>query len=101
MPDRDAGADRRRRWISDAVLVAVNAGVVLALFGGLIIGRPDNPWLRLALAVSGVTALLLAGLWLDRHEARHESAAMDDNDDDFASRRPASGYAAPAVGADD
>jgi hypothetical protein len=67
----------RRRFVA-ALPGLLYTTLVLALFGGIAIDHlPESPTLQLGLVGGGAVLLLLAALWLDRREARHDTAAPE------------------------
>jgi hypothetical protein len=71
--------DRWRRLTSDAVLVVIYAGVVWALFGGFADDRISrSATAKIALTSTAMMVLVVAGIWLDRREARREGALPED-----------------------
>jgi hypothetical protein len=67
----------RRRFVA-ALPGLLYTALVLALFGGIAIDHlPESPTARLGLVAGGAALLLLAALWLDRREARHDAAEPD------------------------
>jgi hypothetical protein len=72
-------SERWRRTASDAALVCVYAGVVLALFGSFAFEHVTRSTaIQIALASSAMAVLVASGIWLDRREARREGAVSDD-----------------------
>ena len=71
--------DRWRRLASDAALVSVYAGVVLALFGGFALDHATRSTaVQIALVSSAMAVLVVSGIWLDRREARREGALPEE-----------------------
>jgi hypothetical protein len=67
-----------RRRFGAALPGLLYTALVLALFGGIAIDHlPESPTVRLGLVGGGAALLLLAALWLDRREARHDTAEPD------------------------
>jgi hypothetical protein len=64
---------RLRRGVLKALPGLFYAAAVLALFGGIAVDHlPDSPALRLSLVFAGAGVLVLAAVWLDRHDSRGE-----------------------------
>jgi len=71
--------NRWRRLASDAALVGVYAGVVLALFGGFASDRITRHMpVQLALLSTAMAVLVASGIWLDRREARREGVPTEE-----------------------
>jgi hypothetical protein len=67
----------RRRFVG-ALPGLLYTALVLALFGGIAIDHlPESPTARISLVAGGAALLLLAALWLDRREARHDPVAPE------------------------
>jgi hypothetical protein len=71
--------DRWRRLASDAALVGVYAGVVLALFGGFALEPVTQSMsIQIALVSCAMAVLVASGIWLDHREARREGALPEE-----------------------
>jgi hypothetical protein len=72
-------SERWRRTASDAALVGVYAGVVLALFGSFAFEHvARSTGIQIALVSTAMAVLVASGIWLDRREARREGAVSED-----------------------